>query len=382
MSEHYAEPESARRVHGAAQWLKGERPRAEGEGLRVAWVTPCVLLGGVETVVRGLCERLPASWGMDVLTWRADPDALEALLGVVDGLWVSGVGERFPGGLEGNEPLAERLAGVLWRGEYDVVIGTNTAVTYEVAQGVSKALRVEYLHGGLGWHQVAKPAVERVLAVSSWCLESAREVRVGLEGEVVFNGVDAAQWQHQGERVRCRRELGLEAGAQVVAYVGRVSSEKGVDVLAEAARGQQWTLLVCGKAYDLAYGERVRELLGENAVWLAHGLKGADVWKAYQAADVVASPSRHEAFGLAGLEALASGRAVVATKAGGLQEALEGWARYVEVEDVEGLQEAVGEELEQRRDMGEAVEWVRKERTLEVQAARVRELLESWVSMR
>jgi glycosyltransferase involved in cell wall biosynthesis len=102
-------------------------------------------------------------------------------------------------------------------------------------------------------------------------------------------------------------EVGHEAEPPEVLYAGRLSAEKGVLELVEAARGL--TLVVAG---DGPLRSRVPEARG----FVAHDeLQGL-----YARAAVVACPSRREGFGMACLEAMAHGRPVVATGVGGLRD--------------------------------------------------------------
>lgn len=378
VSVHHVDPLEIGRVSVTPEWIGGERACGR-KSMRIAWVTPCVMLGGVETVLRGLLQELPREWEMDLLTWMADGDAVAGLRPLVDRLWVSGVSERFPGGYEGNEQFADLLAGVLNGQGYDLVIGTNTALTYSVARSVSRAVCVEYLHGGLGWHSVSKPCVDHVLAVSQWCLDSAEAARGALGGHVVYNGVRAGEWEQSVSRADSRQRLGLPESGSLVMYVGRVSEEKGVDVAVRACEGQDWTLVLVGKGYHQEYAHRVAEMMSANCIWLQDGLRAEDVKFAYWAADAVVCPSRHEAFGLAGVEALAAGKPVVASRVGGLPEALGEWARYADADDVDGLRVAVGKALCEGFCAGEAHRWVASERSLRQQALTVKALLEEWV---
>jgi glycosyltransferase involved in cell wall biosynthesis len=101
-----------------------------------------------------------------------------------------------------------------------------------------------------------------------------------------------------------------------VLYVGRLSEEKGVRELADAARGLP--LVVVGDG-------PLRELLPQTAGFVAHDELGPY----YEAASVVVVPSRREGYGMTAREAMAHGRAVVATAVGGLVDAVE--------DDVTGL---------------------------------------------
>ena len=101
--------------------------------------------------------------------------------------------------------------------------------------------------------------------------------------------------------------VGEEAEPAEVLYAGRLSPEKGVLELLEAARGLN--LVVAG---DGPLRHRVP---------IARGFVQHDeLHLLYARAAVVACPSRREGFGVTCLEAMAHGRPVVATRVGGLQD--------------------------------------------------------------
>lgn len=95
-----------------------------------------------------------------------------------------------------------------------------------------------------------------------------------------------------------------------VLYVGRLSDEKGVRELAEAAG--DLPLVVVGDG-------PLRHLLPQAVGFVPHAELGP--W--YERAAVVVVPSRREGYGMVAREAMAHGRAVVATAVGGLPDAVE-----------------------------------------------------------
>jgi glycosyltransferase involved in cell wall biosynthesis len=100
-------------------------------------------------------------------------------------------------------------------------------------------------------------------------------------------------------------DIGAEADPPEVLYAGRLSPEKGVLELVEAAR--DLNLVVAGD------GPLRGQIPGAQG-FVAHD----DLQELYARAAVVACPSRREGFGVACLEAMAHGRPVVATAVGGL----------------------------------------------------------------
>jgi glycosyltransferase involved in cell wall biosynthesis len=95
-----------------------------------------------------------------------------------------------------------------------------------------------------------------------------------------------------------------------VLYVGRLSEEKGIRELAEAAAGLP--LVVVGDG-------PLRALLPQTVGFVPHDEVGAY----YERASIVVVPSRREGYGVAAHEAMGYGRPVVATAVGGMLDAIE-----------------------------------------------------------
>jgi glycosyltransferase involved in cell wall biosynthesis len=152
--------------------------------------------------------------------------------------------------------------------------------------------------------------------------------------EVVASGVDLPS------------AMGEEADPPEVLYAGRLSPEKGVLELVEAAN--EMNLVVAG---DGPLRHRVP---------MARGfVPPAELAKLYGRAAVVACPSHREGFGVACLEAMAHGRPVVAGAVGGLLDLVVNGETGILVEpgNVPALRAALERLLadrELRRRMGEA----------------------------
>ena len=133
-----------------------------------------------------------------------------------------------------------------------------------------------------------------VIAASSALAESAVELGAH-DVRVIPSGVELPD------------AVGDEAAPPEVLYAGRLSPEKGVLELVEAARGMN--LVVAGD------GPLRRRVPGARG-FVPHD----ELQRLYARAAVVACPSRREGFGVACLEAMAHARPVVATNAGGLRD--------------------------------------------------------------
>ena len=147
----------------------------------------------------------------------------------------------------------------------------------------------------------------------------------GLEGRTAVwgRGVDGALFT-PAQRDEDTRESLLGDGDVLALYVGRVSSDKRVEILLEAARlvertGPDVRFVVAGDG-------PARELLTHEApdnVRFIGEVHGTELSRLYASADLFCFPSTTDTFGQVLLEAAASGLPVIAAAAGGALELVE-----------------------------------------------------------
>jgi glycosyltransferase involved in cell wall biosynthesis/predicted metal-dependent phosphoesterase TrpH len=109
-----------------------------------------------------------------------------------------------------------------------------------------------------------------------------------------------------------------------VLYAGRITREKGAELLAEAflrahAQDPRLHLVLAGGGPEQ---ERLRERVGKHATFLGW-LRGDQLARTYASADIFFFPSATDTFGQVILEAQASGLPVLAVAAGGPLELIE-----------------------------------------------------------
>jgi glycosyltransferase involved in cell wall biosynthesis len=107
-----------------------------------------------------------------------------------------------------------------------------------------------------------------------------------------------------------------------ILFSGRVTANKGVDTLIRAAAGLDAELELCGDGWWIPQGRKLATRLGmADRVAFRGWMSPTELSDAYRDATVVAVPSHWpEPFGLVGLEAMAHGRPVVGSDAGGIPE--------------------------------------------------------------
>jgi starch synthase len=148
---------------------------------------------------------------------------------------------------------------------------------------------------------------------------------------VIYNGIDPAQFQPDPKTDVLLRE-GIDPSKPYVVFVGRVTRQKGIVHLLEAARhfSPEVELVLCaGDADTKEMGAEVRGLVAElerlrgPVRWIEKMMPRPELIQILSHARVFACPSIYEPFGIVNLEAMACGAPVVASAVGGIPEVVE-----------------------------------------------------------
>jgi glycosyltransferase involved in cell wall biosynthesis len=154
---------------------------------------------------------------------------------------------------------------------------------------------------------------DRVLAPNAPIADLLREQGLGDRVRVWGRGVDRGRFSPERKDMAWRRSQGIADNEVVVAFLGRLVMEKGLDVLAETL-----ALLADQPIRPLIIGDGpARAFLEErapNAIFTGH-LDGDALGRAVSSADILFNPSLTEAFGNASLEGMAAGLAVLCPRA-------------------------------------------------------------------
>jgi len=168
--------------------------------------------------------------------------------------------------------------------------------------------------------------VDRHVCVSQAVADfSAREGGLPAERLVVIpNGIDVEIYRNAAPVDP--RQFGIPDGARAITYVGRLDRQKGLDWLLEAAAGwnnrlPEHHLLLVGDGLERTALKKQAEVLGISSQVHFAGWR-ADVPNVLAASEMLVLPSRWEGMPNAVLEAMAAGRAVVASDVQGVRELL------------------------------------------------------------
>ena len=198
--------------------------------------------------------------------------------------------------------------------------------------------KAEQLGGGYrvsSWvEKIAVDAADAVIAVSSGMRDDVLKTYPALDPNrvhVVRNGIDTDVWYavegRQDDSVL--EELGVDLKRPIVAFVGRITRQKGVAHLIAAAHhfAPDIQLVLCAGAPDTPeiaaeVTSAVQELarVRSGVFWVREMLPISKIREILSAASVFVCPSVYEPLGIVNLEAMACATAVVASDVGGIPE--------------------------------------------------------------
>ena len=201
--------------------------------------------------------------------------------------------------------------------------------------------KAEQLGGGyqvsLWVERTAVTAADAVIAVSSGMRKDVLSVYPTLDPDrvhVVKNGVDTDVWFPAAPEPEnsVLDELGVDKSRPIVAFVGRITRQKGVPHLIAAAHrfAPEVQLVLCAGAPDTPeIAAEVEGAVAELAAkrtgvfWVRDFLPVNEIREILSASTVFVCPSVYEPLGIVNLEAMACGTAVVASDVGGIPEVVD-----------------------------------------------------------
>jgi starch synthase len=255
---------------------------------------------------------------------------------------------------------------------YTGLAGQLTSLLYDIPHVLTahsleplRPWKAEQLGGGYRvstWvEHTAVLAADAVIAVSAAMRDDVLQVYPTVDPSLVHvirNGVDANVWYPAGpvESGSVLAELGVDPSRPMVAFVGRITRQKGVAHLVAAAHrfSPDVQLVLCAGAPDTAeLAEEVRAAVAALArgragvFWIRDMLPVGELREILSAATVFVCPSVYEPLGIVNLEAMACATAVVASDVGGIPEVVvdgvTGSLVHYDADDPTGFQAGLAE---------------------------------------
>ena len=197
-------------------------------------------------------------------------------------------------------------------------------------------------------HSSAVTGCSRHLLNQAAKLESS----VSNKARVVPNGIDPRRFEDKSRYSHPR---------PYVLAIGRLTHAKGFDLLLEAfsraiarsgRRGDETDLIIAGDGELRDLLElKARELGLNGKVHFFGEAKADEIVRLLNGSLFVVVPSRQEAFGLVALEAMAAGKAVLATRVGGLQELVGASHNKLVEPSVAGITSGLAQWLDAREEL-------------------------------
>jgi glycogen(starch) synthase len=228
------------------------------------------------------------------------------------------------------------LANARWA---DVILESGIALRHLWISAIARRPIVIVHHGILGrgsLRERARDGIKRLASRIGTNVAVSRAVAATIpRGAVVIPGMLPPELGTIAPAAQDARREGL-------AFVGRLVSEKGVDVLLRAMvvirhRGNAVPLRIYGDGPERPALERLVREHALTGVTFHGWADRAGVAAALRGTRVLVVPSRFEPFGIVALEALASGCLVVCSNVGGLPEAVGPTGFLVAPNDPEAL---------------------------------------------
>ena len=195
--------------------------------------------------------------------------------------------------------------------------------------------KAEQLGGGYAlssWaERTAIEAADAVIAVSEGMRRDVLAAYPSVDPSrvhVVHNGIDTTLFQPRPDDAFVQR-LGLDPNKPIVLFVGRITRQKGLPHLLQAAESLRpdAQLVLCASSPDTP--EIATEVEAhvaslsqtrDGVLWLRDPLPRPELITLLSSATVFVCPSTYEPLGIVNLEAMACGTAVVASAVGGIPE--------------------------------------------------------------
>lgn len=177
---------------------------------------------------------------------------------------------------------------------------------------------------------------------------------------VIHNGIDVERWRPV-EDAAFLQSIGMDPARPSVVFVGRITRQKGLPYLLQAARllPPEVQLVLCAGAPDtpeimseVQEGVRLLQQTRDGVIWIERMLPRDELSAILAAATTFVCPSVYEPLGIVNLEAMACGAAVVGTATGGIPEVIDDGVtgRLVPIEQ---MQDGTGTPVDPERFVGD-----------------------------
>jgi glycosyltransferase involved in cell wall biosynthesis len=190
-------------------------------------------------------------------------------------------------------------------------------------------------------------SVDRIIGVSHHEMELLQEIIKFDNSKIRYvpNGIDFSRFEPIPKKDKFQKKFKLKGN--IVLYVGRLASNKGLEVLVKSAPAvlkehPETKFVFVGEdegMKEILIKQATKLDIQKNLLFTGH-IKDEELFlSAFAACSVFVLPSEYEAFGIVLLEAMACKKPVIGTRVGGVPEAIgpEGAGVVVDYDDADAL---------------------------------------------
>lgn len=225
------------------------------------------------------------------------------------------------------------------------IVATNHAMPENLMDNlrllapISKPIQYAMIEYGARFHAKA----DYITLPTESAINMFGEDKVKVPVEAVSNGIDLSKFNPKAASADIYKKFAIPKDCQVITYIGRIDAEKHLGVLLKAfakIKNDKRHLLVVGDGTDIDRQKHLAHELGiEHQTTFTGRVSDDEIVELHKVGHVFAMPSPAELQSIATLEAMASGKPVVAVDAGALGELCRDGENGVlcEKDDVDGF---------------------------------------------
>ncbi len=315
--------------------------------------------GGFETHVTEIAKRLALKNKVDIVCRELPRNPSENYRFNIYDVPYPGINLDAVDNLTSIPAFEKKISWLFSKNDYDIVHGHGITSLAYLRRKERKVPFVYTLHGISSKHLVgySQPlravlkilfdteracvkGADRIICVSKRTIDDAHKYYGIDKSKCVYipNGIDAKALLPKRSRKPGRR----------IGFVGYMHEHKGVQFLLRAMkiikeRVPGSSLYMIGSGNTTKFMEMARKLKIEKNVHFLGNVSRTELVRMYKTFDVFALPSQYEGFGIAALEAMASGVPIVVSDTGELKELADGTGFVVDPANINQLAEKIAE---------------------------------------
>ncbi len=199
-------------------------------------------------------------------------------------------------------------------------------------------------------------ALQNASAVTTNASVLREKAKAFLDRDITLipNGIDAELFKPMERNTALAKSLGIQSDGGIIGFVGELREKKGLSALliayTQVIKTVPASLLIVGDVRageDRKLFEELRSSIPNAKIVVTGYVSNHDLPSYYSVMDVLVHPSLRDGMPNAVLEAMACGRTVVATRAGGVMDLLHDGknGRLVSINDINSLSTVIQEVL-------------------------------------